>query len=79
LTFLFFTCCLADALASANARIASLEAELSASQKAYHSVTKAKANAEKLHNTAIARAKKAESALSDATKERLLREQVVAE
>jgi hypothetical protein len=32
-----------------------------------------------LHNTAIARAKKAESALSDATKERLQREQVVAE
>jgi hypothetical protein len=62
-----------------NARIASLEAELSASQKAYDSATKAKANAEKLHNTAIARAKKAESALSDATKERLQREQVVAE
>jgi hypothetical protein len=32
-----------------------------------------------LHNTAIARAKKAESALSDATKERLQQEQVVAE
>jgi hypothetical protein len=31
-----------------------------------------------LHNTAIARAKKAESALADATKERLQREQVVA-
>jgi hypothetical protein len=79
LTFLFFTCWPADALASANARIASLEAELSASQKAYDSATKAKANAEKLHNTAVAKAKKAESALSDATKERLQREQVVAE
>jgi hypothetical protein len=41
-------------------------------------VTKAKANAEKLHNTSIAWAKKAESALSDATKERLQQEQVVA-
>jgi hypothetical protein len=71
LTFLFFTCWPADALASANARIASLEAELSASQKAYDSATRAKANAKKLHNTAVAKAKKAESALSDATKERL--------
>jgi hypothetical protein len=32
-----------------------------------------------LHNTTVARAKRAESSLSDATKERLQREQVVAE
>jgi hypothetical protein len=64
-------CWLADALASANACIASLEAELAASRKAYDSTTKAKATAEKLHKTAVAKAKKAESALSDATKERL--------
>jgi hypothetical protein len=79
LTFLFFICWLADALASANARIASLEAEVFASQKAYDSATKAKVNAEKLHKTAVAKAKKAELALSDATKERLQREQVMAE
>jgi hypothetical protein len=48
-------CCLSDtlssssvaALATANARIASLEAELSASQKAYDVAAAAKANAEK--------------------------------
>jgi hypothetical protein len=66
-------------LASANACIASLEAELTASQKAYDSTTKAKANAERLHKTAVAQAKKAEKALSDSTKERLQREQVMAE
>jgi chromosome segregation ATPase len=79
LTSLFFICWLADALASANARIASLEAKLTASQKAYDSATKAKANAEKLHKAAVAKAKKVESALSDASKERLQREQVMAE
>jgi hypothetical protein len=61
------------------ARIASLEAELIASQKAFDSATTAKANAEKLHKTAVAKAKKAEKALADANKERLQREQVVAE
>jgi hypothetical protein len=48
-------CCLFDflssfavaALATANARIASLEAELNASQKAYDVATAAKASAEK--------------------------------
>jgi hypothetical protein len=79
LTSLLFTCWFADALALANAHIASLEAELTASQKAYDSAPKAKANAKKLHKAAVAKAKKAESALSDANKECLQREQVVAE
>jgi hypothetical protein len=42
-------------------------------------MTAAKANAEKLHKTAVAKAKKAEKALADANKEHLQREQVVAE
>jgi hypothetical protein len=47
---LFFPpCCPADALASANARILSLEAELSASQKAFDAATAAKVSAEKEH------------------------------
>jgi hypothetical protein len=79
LTSLSFLCCTADALASANARIASLEAELSASQKAFDAATAAKANAEKLHKTALAKAKKAEKALVDTNKEQLQREQAVAE
>jgi hypothetical protein len=61
----------ADALASANACIASLEAELNASQKAFDVVTAAKANAEKSHKSALAKAKKAEKDLADANKEHL--------
>jgi hypothetical protein len=79
LTSFFFICWIVDALASANARIVSLEAELIASQKAYDSATTAKANAEKLHKTVVAKVKKAEKALADANKERLQREQAVAE
>jgi hypothetical protein len=66
-------------LASANAHIALLEAELSASQRAFDVVTAAKANAEKLHKSALAKAKKAEKALANANKEHLQREQAVAE
>jgi hypothetical protein len=70
-------CCLSDslssssvaALATANARIASLEAELSASQKAYDVAAAAKANAEKSQKSALGKAKKAEKALADANKE----------
>jgi hypothetical protein len=79
LTSLSFLCWIVDALASANARIASLEAELSASQRAYDVATAAKASAEKLHKTALAKAKKAEKALADANKEHLQREQAIAE
>jgi hypothetical protein len=79
LTSLFILCCTTDALVSANARIASLEAELSASRKAFDSMTAAKANAEKLHKTAVAKAKKAEKALANANKEHFQREQTIAE
>jgi hypothetical protein len=57
------------ALATANARIASLEAELGASQKAYDAAAAAEANAEKSHKSALGKAKKAEKALADANKE----------
>jgi hypothetical protein len=80
-------CCLFDflssfavaALATANARIASLEAELSASQKACDVATAAKASAEKSQKSALGKAKKAEKALADANKEHSQREQAVAE
>jgi chromosome segregation ATPase len=67
------------ALATANARIASLEAELKASQKAYDAATAAKAVAEKSQKSALAKAKKAEKALADANKGYSQREQAVAE
>jgi hypothetical protein len=77
---LFFPpCCPAAALATANARISSLEAELSASQKAFDAATAAKVSVEKSNKSALAKAKKAEKALSDANKEHLQREQAVAE
>jgi hypothetical protein len=80
-------CCLPDFLSSssvatlaiANARIASLEAELSASQKAYDVAAAAKAGAEKLQKSALGKAKKAKKALADANKEHAQREQAVAE
>jgi hypothetical protein len=81
-------CCLPDflsssssvaALATANARIASLEAELSASQKAYDVAAATKASAEKSQKSAIGKAKKAEKALADANKEHAQREQAVVE
>jgi hypothetical protein len=68
-----------NALATANARISSLEAELEASRKAFHAATAAKVNAEKSTKSALAKAKKAEKALTDANKEHLQREQAVAE
>jgi hypothetical protein len=69
----------AATLAAANARIASLEAELKASQKAYDAATAAKAIAEKSQKSALTKAKKAERALADAQKENTQREQAVAE
>jgi hypothetical protein len=56
--FFSYFCWTVAALAMANARIASLEAELSASQKAYDVATAAKANAEKSQKLALAKAKK---------------------
>jgi hypothetical protein len=77
---LFFPpCCPAATLATANAHISSLEAELSASWKAFDTATAAKVSAEKLNKSALAKAKKAEKALADANKERLQWEQAVAE
>jgi uncharacterized membrane protein YdbT with pleckstrin-like domain len=67
------------ALAIANARIASLEAELTASQKAYDIAAAAKASAEKSQKSALGKAKKAEKALANANKEHAQREQAVAE
>jgi hypothetical protein len=67
------------ALATANARIASLEAELSASQKAYDVAAAAKASTEKLLKATLGKAKKVEKALADANKEHAQREQAVAE
>jgi hypothetical protein len=67
------------ALATANARTASLEAELSASQKAYDVAAAAKANAEQSQKSALGKAKKAEKALANANKEHAQRERAVAE
>jgi hypothetical protein len=83
----FILCYLSDtgsssfvaALAIANARIVSLEAELNASQKAYDVAATAKANTEKSQKSALGKAKKAEKALADANKEHAQREQAVAE
>jgi hypothetical protein len=73
----FSLLCAADALAAANARISSLEAELEASRKAWDTATAAKTTANKSTKSALAGAKKAEKALSNANKERIQWEQVV--
>jgi hypothetical protein len=62
------------ALATANAGIASLEAEVNASQKAYDVAAAAKASAEKSQKSALGKAKKAEKALVDVNKEHAQRE-----
>jgi CHASE3 domain sensor protein len=67
----------ADALATANAHIASLEAELEASQKAWDVAAAAKATAEKSAKAAMAKAKKAEKALADANQGRIQREEAI--
>jgi hypothetical protein len=67
------------ALATANARIASLEAELSASQKAYDIAAAAKTSAEKSQKSVLGKAKKAKKALADANREHAQREQAVME
>jgi hypothetical protein len=66
-------------LAAANARISSLKAELKASRKAWDAATAAKTTAEKSTKSALARAKKAEKALSDANKDHIQWEQAVTE
>jgi hypothetical protein len=74
---LFSLFCAADALVTANAHIASLEAELEASQKAWDVATAAKAAAEKSAKAAATKAKKAEKALADADQGRIQREQAI--
>jgi hypothetical protein len=65
-------------LTTANAHIASLEAELEASRKAWDVATAAKVAAEKPAKLAAAKAKKAEKALADADQGRVQREQAIA-
>jgi hypothetical protein len=67
----------ADALATANARIASLEAELVASQKSWDIATAAKATAEKSAKATVAKVKKAEKALADANHGSIQREEAI--
>jgi CHASE3 domain sensor protein len=67
------------ALKAANARVASLEAELKASRTAFDAATAAKVNTEKSAKSALAKAKKAEKDLANANKEHLQREHAVAE
>jgi hypothetical protein len=55
----------------ANDRIASLEAKLEASQKAWDVATAANATAEKPAKVATTKVKKAEKALADANQERI--------
>jgi septal ring factor EnvC (AmiA/AmiB activator) len=71
--------CAADALSAANARISSLEAELKAFRKAFDAAATAKTAPEKSTKSALARAKKAEKALSDANQSRIQREKAVTE
>jgi hypothetical protein len=66
-------------LEAANAPISFLEAELDASRKSWDAATAAKTTAEKSTKSAVARAKKAEKALSNANKEHIQREQAVIE
>jgi hypothetical protein len=77
--FDFLYSSVAAALATANAQIASLEAELSASQKPYDIAAAAKASAEKSQKSALGKAKKAKKALVNASKEQILREEAVTE
>jgi hypothetical protein len=76
--FLFMFCTV-DALTVTNARIASLEAELDASKKAWDIATAAKVAAEKTAKSAEAKVKKAEKALVTADHKRAQRDRTVAE
>jgi hypothetical protein len=72
---LFFTI---DTLATANARISSLETELEASRKAFDAATAAKTSAEKSSKSALDKVKKMEKSLADLKKERIQQGQAVA-
>jgi hypothetical protein len=77
LPFLFLFCTI-DAFTAANARIASLEAELNASREAWDIATAAKVATEKTAKSAETKAKKAEKALADADQRHVRREQTTA-
>jgi hypothetical protein len=64
-------------LLTANARIASLEAELEASRKAWDVATAAKVATEKSAKSAAAKVKKVEKALADVDQGRVQREQAI--
>jgi hypothetical protein len=74
--FLFYA---VDALTVANAYIASLEAELDASRKAWDIATAAKVATEKTAKSAETKAKKAEKVLATADQKRTQRDRTVAE
>jgi hypothetical protein len=82
LGFLFpflFLLCTVDALTVANAHIASLEAEIDASRKAWDIATTAKVAARKTAQSAEAKAKKAEKALITADQKSVQRDGTIAE
>jgi hypothetical protein len=68
---------IADALMVANSRIASLEAELNASRKAWDTAIATKVAAEKSAKSLATKAKKAEKALADADQWHVQREQAI--
>jgi hypothetical protein len=74
--FLFW---LVDALTTANARIAALEAKLNASREAWEGANVAKVVAEKATKSTETKAKKAKKALADADQKQVRREQMIAE
>jgi hypothetical protein len=72
---LLFLLWLVDALTTTNARIASLEAELTASREAWEGANAAKVPAEKATKSAETRAKKPEKALVTADQKWVQRDQ----
>jgi chromosome segregation ATPase len=75
----FFLFGIVDALTSANAHIAALEAKLNASREAWEGANAAKVAAKKATKSAETKAKKAKKALADADHKRVQREQAIAE
>jgi hypothetical protein len=71
---LLFLLWLVDALTAANARIAALGAELTASREAWEGANAAKVAAEKATKLAETKAKKAEKALVTADQKRVQRD-----
>jgi hypothetical protein len=76
---LLFLLWLVDALTVANACIAALEAELTASREAWEGANAAKVVADKATKSAKTKAKKAEKALVTADQKRVQRDRTIAE